>query len=82
MGMTKDQFIEVLKQGASTQESKIECIQFFIDNYPVLAKVSPFSNAKQWTSIKDVKVTGGAPQLVDYAFAKLQQRVVELQNFK
>lgn len=72
--MTKAQFISVLEQGAILRESKIECLQFYIDHYPVFIR-------GQWTALK-IRIVGGSQKLIDYAFAKLQQRVVELKNFK
>lgn len=33
--MKKEQVIEILEHGASSEAAKIECLQFYIDNYPV-----------------------------------------------
>lgn len=86
--MDKKEFLEVLKRGASMTEAKIECLQFFIDNYPVLATVNEtksfgfISSHKEWTALKGIKITGGREPQINWAFVKLQKRYSDLANFK
>ena len=85
--MTKDEFLKVLSHGASSSAAKIGYLQFFIDNYHVLANSSSPGNpfgavGKTWTQIQGVKITGGSQGQVNYAFMQLQSRLTELKNFK
>ncbi len=84
--MNKTEFLECLRKGVSSQAAKIECLQFFIDNYPVLAEnkqtVWAISSGKHWTSLKEITITGGSPDLVNYAFDSLRRRLNYLKKFK
>lgn len=79
--MTKNEFIETLSttEGVS-YEKKLECINFFIKNYPV--EIQNPLGKKEWTKLSIGYLTGGSDNAVRYAFVKLVERKVELKEFK
>lgn len=92
--MNKDDFIKTLKTDNISKELKLECCQFFIDNYPVNADEyhdvrDPFGTViaqfktgrKNWTKL-DVKIEGGSDKSINFAFEQLVKRVKELEDYE
>lgn len=83
--MDKKTFIEHLKKGTEDVQTKLQCINHFIDNYPVLVEEKGQlgfpTGRKQWTKLQGVRIKGGQKRLVDYAFRALRGRVTELEKF-
>ena len=75
--MSKEEYLETLQNGTDSQQAKIDCLNYFIDNYPVLIN-TPFGG-KMWTGL-DISVIGGNPELINRAFASLQSRIEEFKN--
>jgi hypothetical protein len=83
--MNKDDFIKTLKTDNISKELKLECCQFFIDNYPVMLKqiVNPFTGQfiENWTKL-DIKFEGGSDKSINFAFEQLVKRVKELEDYE
>lgn len=86
--MNKEEFISTLKSENPANDSKLDCLQYFIDNYPVQIKSSfnlfTMQVGYTWTSLPDYKVKDDtiAMKNLDVNFNKLQQRLEEITNFK
>lgn len=89
--MTKDEFIKCLDTadffaGNITDQKKLECLQFYIYNYPVYAYTDPVNGRirglKHWTKLEGISLTGGTPKQIDFAFLKLCQRIQELKAYQ
>lgn len=74
--MNKDAFIKTLKADDVSRELKLECCQFFIDNYPITGQF-----IENWTKL-DVKIEGGSDKSINFAFEQLFKRVKELEKYE
>ncbi len=74
--MNKETFIKTIKEGTNDSQLQIDCITFFLANYPVLARAG-FN--KQWTKIiLDVPIVNDGSPLIWIAFDRLRDRLDEL----
>jgi hypothetical protein len=83
--MNKKEFIKTLKSDSPSKELKLECCQFFIDNYPIQIEkgVNPFTGEfmTDWTKL-DVKIKGGSDKSINFAFNQLIKRIKELEDYE
>lgn len=87
--MTKEEFINYLKEGTDNDEIKYDVCQYFIDNYPVLIEQTiktPFGNISTghgfWTAIADYDVRKDPVFNLEANFKRLQGRFEEIEQFK
>lgn len=89
--MNKDDFIKTLKSDNVSKELKLNCCQFFIDNFPVFINQvieTPMGKIDTgvgfWTALPDYKVKDDpiAMDKLDKNFQKLVKRLNELETFK
>ena len=82
--MNKQEFIDYLKSDTVELAVKLECCQFFVDNFPVeidsLDPMNPFKKHKILTKL-DVKIDGGSEKSINFAFEQLQKKIKELEEF-
>ena len=85
--MNKQEFLNYLKDGTEDADTKLNCLQYFCENYPVQIRVgaNPFTMQVSyiWTSLPDYKVKDDkiAMKHLDVNFNKLQQRIKELEDY-
>lgn len=72
------QFTSRLKNGVATKDEKIECLNYFVNNYPVWIKDDFAGN--RFTALKGINIVGGGDALVDIAFSSLQKRVKDFEK--
>ena len=86
--MNKEEFISTLKSENPANDSKLDCLQYFVDNYPVQIDVRhPIFNVvvgKTLTSLQGYQVKNDkkAMDKLDENYNKLVARVIEIENFK
>lgn len=88
---SKEEFISTLKSSNPSNDLKLECLQYFIDNYPIFLEQvisTPFGkiNTGQgfWTALPDYKVKNDkiAMSKLEENYQKVVKRVDELETFK
>jgi len=88
--MTKTQLIENLKKKKVNKETKLDCLQCFVDNYPVQIDVilntplgSVKTGEKEWTSLKGFNIRKDELILnnLNENFNKLKNRIEDIENF-
>ena len=86
--MDRIEFMSTLKSENPTNDSKLECLQYFVENYPVQIDVKhPFFGTvvgKTLTSLQDYQVKNDkkAMDKLEENYNKLVARVIEIENFK
>ena len=86
--MNKEEFISTLKSENPSNDLKLDCLQYFVDNYPVQIDVKhPFFETvvgKTLTSLQDYQVKNDklAMGKLEENYNKLVARVIEIENFK
>ena len=88
--MNKKEFLGKLTNPQNTTlDDKLQCCQFFIDNYPVAIdegiKHGPMhikTGERMWTQLQGITIINNNPMAVQQAFASLINRVDELVKFK
>lgn len=85
MSLTRETFIQVLRQGARSLAAKHEAVTFFINQYPVYARTHPTMATRAWTKL-DITLEYNPNDTfealrVHTAFKKLQARVDEIETF-
>ena len=91
--MTKEQFLQHLKDGSTDSNIQLEVCNHFIQNYPVLVNevknmTDPFGNIlaqfttgnKIWTKL-DVNIEGGTDKSIKFAFDSLRNRIKEIEDY-
>jgi hypothetical protein len=85
--MDKVNFIETLKSTDPSNGLKQECLQYFVDNYPVQINVRhPFFGTvvgKTWTSLEGYQVKNDkkAMNKLDENYNKLVERIKEIEDY-
>jgi hypothetical protein len=86
--MNREEFISTLKSTDPSNGLKQECLQYFVDNYPVQINVRhPFFGTvagKTWTSLEGYQVKNDkkAMDKLEENYNKLVERIVEIETFK
>ena len=85
--MNKEEFISTLKSENPTNDSKLNCLQYFVDNYPVQIDVKhPIFNVvvgKTLTSLQDYQVKNDKKAIdkLEDNYNKLVERVKEIEEY-
>jgi hypothetical protein len=85
---SKEEFISTLKSTDPSSDLKQECLQYFVENYPVQINVRhPFFGTvvgKTWTSLEGYQVKNDkkAMDKLEENYNKLVERIVEIETFK
>lgn len=85
--MNKEEFISTLKSTDPSNSIKQECLQYFIDNYPVQIDVKhPFFGTvvgKTWTSLEGYQVKNDkkAMDKLEENYNKLVERIKEIEEY-
>lgn len=88
--MTKEEFIKTLESTEEvSKDSKVEVLQYFINNYPVLIDQvinTPVGNfktgQKYWTALQGIDLNVVKPRNVDANFKQLVARLEEIKQVK
>ena len=89
--MTKDEFIQLLEEGTEDKEVQLNCLQYFVENYPVQISEkinSPFgilqTGRSYWTKLIDYDVRKDplVQSSLEENFNKLKNRLDEIKKFK
>lgn len=91
--MTKEIFLQYLKDGSTDPNIQLEVCNHFIQNYPVLVNevknmTDPFGNIlaqfttgnKIWTKL-DIEIIGGSEEKIKFAFEQLQKRIKQFEDY-
>ena len=85
--MNKEEFISTLKSENPANDLKLDCLQYFVDNYPVQIDVKhPIFNVvvgKTLTSLQDYQVKNDkkAMDKLEENYSKLVERVKEIEEY-
>lgn len=85
--MNKEEFISTLKSENPANDSKLDCLQYFVDNYPVQIDVRhPIFNVvvgKTLTSLQDYQVKNDkkAMDKLEENYNKLVERIKEIEEY-
>ena len=85
--MNKETFIETLKSTDPSNGLKQECLQYFVENYPVQIDVKhPFFGTvvgKTWTSLEGYQVKNDkkAMDKLEENYNKLVERIKEIEEY-
>ena len=85
--MNKEEFISTLKSETPANDSKLDCLQYFVDNYPVQIDVRhPFFGTiigKTLTSLQDYQVKNDkkAMDKLEENYNKLVERIKEIEDY-
>jgi hypothetical protein len=85
--MNKEEFISTLKSTNPSNGLKQECLQYFVDNYPVQINVRhPFFGTvagKTWTSLEGYQVKNDkkAMDKLEENYNKLVERIKEIEEY-
>ena len=85
--MNKEDFLLTLKSENPTNDSKLECLQYFVDNYPVQIDVKhPFFGTvvgKTLTSLQGYQVKNDkkAMDKLEENYNKLVARIKEIEEY-
>ena len=92
--MTKEQFLQHLKEGSSDLDIQLEVCNHFIQNYPVLVNevknmTDPFGNIiaqfttgnRIWTKL-DTNIVGGSEEKIKFAFESLKNRIKQFEDYE
>lgn len=85
--MNKETFIETLKSTNPSNGLKQECLQYFVENYPVQINVRhPFFGTvagKTWTSLEGYQVKNDkkAMDKLEENYNKLVERIKEIEEY-
>jgi hypothetical protein len=84
---TKEEFISTLKAPNPSNDLKQECLQYFVENYPVQINVRhPFFGTvvgKTWTSLEGYQVKNDkkAMDKLEENYNKLVERIKEIEEY-
>lgn len=85
--ITKEEFIVYLEEGTEDRETKLNCLQYFIDNYPVLVDeviktpIATFKTGKKYWTKLYVNLKEIPPRDINNDFKKLQIRLKEMKEW-
>ena len=85
--MNKEEFISTLKSTNPSNDLKQECLQYFVENYPVQIDVKhPFFGTvvgKTWTSLEGYQVKNDkkAMDKLEENYNKLVERIKEIEEY-
>ena len=85
--MNKEEFISTLKSTNPSNDLKQECLQYFVDNYPVQINVRhPFFGTvagKTWTSLEGYQVKNDKKAIdkLEENYNKLVERIKEIEDY-
>ncbi len=88
--MDNKQFFELLKSNTATKQQKMEVLQYYIDNFPVVIDTqdpfNPFKKAKQVTKLQGVHIVNSTnpandEKLVNHGFMQLKRFIKEMEEF-
>ena len=85
--MQREEFISTLKSGNPANDLKLDCLQYFVDNYPVQIDVRhPIFNVvvgKTLTSLQDYQVKNDkkAMDKLEENYNKLVERIKEIEEY-
>ena len=85
--MNKEEFISTLKSENPPNDLKLDCLQYFVENYPVQINVKhPFFGTvvgKTWTSLEGYQVKNDkkAMDKLEENYNKLVERIKEIEDY-
>lgn len=85
--MNKEEFISTLKSENPSNDLKLDCLQYFVENYPVQIDVKhPFFGTvvgKTWTSLEGYQVKNDkkAMDKLEENYNKLVERIKEIEEY-
>ena len=86
--MNKEEFISTLKSEKPANDSKLDCLQYFVDNYPVQIDVKhPFFGTvvgKTLTSLQGYQVKNDKKAIdkLEENYNKLVERIKEIEGYE
>jgi len=86
--MDSKQFFELLKSNTATKQQKMDVLQYYIDNFPVIIDTqnpyNPFQKIKQATKLQGVHIINGGldeDKRIDYGFNSIKRFIKEMEEF-
>jgi hypothetical protein len=87
--MTKKEFLKKLKSKDLTKDEKLECCQFFIENYVTLVKENIDTDVgilptgrRIYSKIQGLRINEGSDKAINYAFEQLSSKIDKFKEYE
>lgn len=86
--MDNKQFFEILKSKTPSKQEKMDVLQYYIDNFPIIIDIAdpfnPFKKIKQPTKLEGVHIISGGnneEKYINHGFMQLKKFITQMEEY-